>query len=317
VTLAIRPIGSAEADLRTVVDIVATVTPETPTSLEDIHWSDATYPGGARFLAEVDGKAVGVATTGRIYMYAPQFDAFWASIDVLAEHRRRGVGSALYRAVSEVAAAAGKRALHLGVSEVRPDGLAFLVHRGFVEHDRYKIVRLELGGTAPPTVDPPAGITLTDLGARPDLVPGVHAVALATFADIPGGSEPVAAGSYEEFRVRDVDRPSIPPSAFFVALDEASGSVVGYASLMIVPGTTGRAWHDMTAVTAAWRGHGLATALKRATIAWAIRNGVTTLETGNDPDNAAMRGVNRALGYIPGPDEITMRGPLFGAIMEA
>jgi GNAT superfamily N-acetyltransferase len=80
-----------------------------------------------------------------------------------------------------------------------------------------------------------------------------------------------------------------------------------------VPGSTTVAWHDMTAVRAAWRGRGVATALKRATIGWAIEHGLTALDTGNDEDNAAMRAVNARLGYEPLPDELTYRGPLVAA----
>jgi RimJ/RimL family protein N-acetyltransferase len=66
----------------------------------------------------------------------------------------------------------------------------------------------------------------------------------------------------------------------------------------------------MTAVLPAYRGRGIATALKRATIAWAIDHGLTALETGNDVENAPMRAVNLGLGYTPIPDEIGYRGPL-------
>ncbi|MGK2850300.1 MAG: N-acetyltransferase family protein [Candidatus Limnocylindrales bacterium] len=154
-------------------------------------------------------------------------------------------------------------------------------------------------------------VALTDLEARPELVVGVHAVALDAFDDIPGGDDPMAAGDLQEFRARDVDRPGIPPGAFKVALDETTGEVVGYASLMMIPGSTTAAWHDMTAVRRSWRGRGIATALKVATIAWAIEHGLTALETGNDEENAGMRAVNGRMGYAALPDEVTMRGPLF------
>jgi RimJ/RimL family protein N-acetyltransferase len=71
----------------------------------------------------------------------------------------------------------------------------------------------------------------------------------------------------------------------------------------------------MTAVARAWRGRGVAGALKRATIGWAIENGLVVLEAGNDTDNAAMRAVNARLGYGPLPDRLTMRGPLFDGMM--
>jgi len=122
----------------------------------------------------------------------------------------------------------------------------------------------------------------------------------------------MAVGDLAEFRARDVDRPGIPPEAFMIAVDEVSGDVVGYACLLMVPGSDTVAWHDMTGVLRAWRGRGIAMALKRATIAWAIQHGLTALETGNDEANAGMRAVNARLGYQPLPDEVVMRGPLLG-----
>jgi RimJ/RimL family protein N-acetyltransferase len=71
----------------------------------------------------------------------------------------------------------------------------------------------------------------------------------------------------------------------------------------------------MTAVLRSWRGRGLATALKLRTIAWAVANGLTALETGNDEANLAMQAVNRRLGYRPLPDLLTMRGSADAAMM--
>ena len=72
---------------------------------------------------------------------------------------------------------------------------------------------------------------MTVMDTRPDLVPGVYEVALETLPDIPG--EGPVAGTYEEFRMRDVDHPHIPHGAFAVAVDSAGGRVVGYASLQL------------------------------------------------------------------------------------
>jgi mycothiol synthase len=69
----------------------------------------------------------------------------------------------------------------------------------------------------------------------------------------------------------------------------------------------------MTAVLRAWRGRGLATALKHATIGWAINRKLEILQTGNDVDNAPMRAVNARLGYAPMPDIVFMRGALPGS----
>jgi mycothiol synthase len=313
VTVRIRE-ATGDADLAAIVAVTNLAHPEDATSLDQLHWGDATYPGTSRFLAETDGQPVGAATVGRIWMHPPEFEAFWASGHVVPAARRLGIGGALLVAISARARAAGKFVLHVAATDAHPDGIAFLANRGFTEYERAKMVELPLAGRAAPSVDLPDGIELTTLAERPDLVAGVHAIAVEAFADIPGGEEPTAAGDLEEFRRRDVDRPSIPPGAFFVGVEAATGRAVGYASLIMIPGRDA-AWHDMTAIARPWRGRGLATALKAATIGWGIANGLDALVTGNDTDNAPMRAVNARLGYRPLPDEVTMRGPLFDGIM--
>ena len=303
-----------DADLEGLVAILNATNPEAPTSLDEIRWSDATYPGTVRFLAEVDGRAVGAATVGRIYVFPPEFPALWAIVGVVPEARRAGIGQRLLGDVSAVAKSRGKTELYLRCDADRPEAIEFLAHRGFAEVERSKTVRLELAGRPVPDVAPPPGIELTTIAARPDLVEGVHAVAIETFPDVPG-REPMAVGDLAEFRARDVDRPSVPKEAFFVAVDTGSGRAVGYACLLMQPGSTTVAYHDMTAVLRAYRGRGIARELKNATIAWSIENGLTALETGNDEANAPMRAVNARLGYEPLPDEVLMRGPLFGGIM--
>jgi GNAT superfamily N-acetyltransferase len=314
-TLAVRTAGTDDADLGAIAAIVNLSAPEDTTSIDDMRWSDDTYPGGARFLAERDGRPIGAATTGRIFIYPAAFPAWWATINVRPAARRRGAGSLLLDAVARAADGAGKGELHVPTSADRPESIAFLEHRGFVEHERSRAVRLELAGRPEPAFDVPDGVELVDLASRPDLVAGVFAVATATFMDIPGEDGPLATGDLAEFRARDVDRPGIPAGGFAIAIERATGAVVGYASLLMKAGSPGVAYHDMTAVVRSWRGRGLATALKQRTIGWAIRNGLTALETGNDEDNLPMQAVNRRLGYLPLPDLLTMRGSVDRAMM--
>jgi GNAT superfamily N-acetyltransferase len=309
VTFSVRPATSDDAELTRFAEIVNEVTPEDPTELEELRWQDANYRG-ERFVAEVGGEMVGVASVGQIISYRPEFERWWVTVRVRESYRRQGIGSALLVVGSRAARAVGKTGLQTSLSERHADGHAFLQHRGFVEFDRYRMVDLDLGRLPKPAIDHPAGVEITTLAARPDLVAGVHAVAELAFPDIPHADEPMQAGSLDEFRKRDVERPGMPSEAFYVALDTATGEVVGYASLMRIPGRPDAAWHDMTAVAPAHRGRGIATALKRATIAWAMDAGMRVLETGNDVENAPMRAVNAALGYRPIPDEIGLRGPL-------
>ena len=99
------------------------------------------------------------------------------------------------------------------------------------------------------------------------------------------------------------------PKATFVAL--AGDEVVGYAKLSLSNARPGVAMHDMTGVRRAWRGRGIAGALKRAEIAWAKRNGFTRLETMNEERNEPIRRLNERHGYRPEPGKIVVRGPVF------
>jgi GNAT superfamily N-acetyltransferase len=315
VTVVVRRATAGDEDLAAIAHIINIASPQDGTSVEDLRWTDRVYPGGARFLAELDGRFVGAATVGRIFVHPPEYEALWATVDVLPEARRTGIGGALLAATARIAAAAGKTHLHVPTAGDRPDAIAFLEHRGFVEHERMHAVRLDLDGLIAPPIDPPDGIELTDLATRPDLVGGVHAVAAEAFVDIPGGDEPMAVGDLAEFRARDVDRAGIPHDGFIVAVERDGGRVVGYAALILKPGDPTVAFHDMTAVARSWRRRGLAIALKRRTIGWAIGHGLTALETGSDEANIGMQAVNARLGYRPLPDLLTMRGPLDRAMM--
>ena len=152
-------------------------------------------------------------------------------------------------------------------------------------------------------------IEITTLEARPDLERAIYEVALETLPDVPGEA-PQVPGSFEEFLARDVTKPTIPAWGFAIAVESATGRPVGYASLEIPSGTPLLAWHYMTGVTRAWRGRGVASAMKRATIRAAVDHGLDALEGENDVENAPMRAINRRLGYEPRPDQIVLRGPL-------
>jgi len=54
-----------------------------------------------------------------------------------------------------------------------------------------------------------------------------------------------------------------------------------------------------TGTRRAYRGRGLALAVKLASINWAAANGITRLLTYNDATNAPMLAVNARLGYQP------------------
>ena len=66
----------------------------------------------------------------------------------------------------------------------------------------------------------------------------------------------------------------------------------------------------MTGVKRAWRGRGIARALKQAQIAWAKNAGYERLDTRNEERNAPIRKLNAEFGYERSGIRKLFRGPL-------
>ena len=227
---------------------------------------------------------------------------------VLPGFRRRGVGSALYDALSDHARRLGLAAVWTRVAEDDPAGLDFVAHRGFVQVGRECQSRLRLTGDGRGPVAVPSGVRVVSLASRPDLVAEVHALAVETSRDIPTAEEFVVP-PLEEWRRENVEGALLEGS--FVAL--AGGHVVGSAGLCDVPAAPGVAENLLTAVAPGWRRRGVARALKAAQIDWARRHGYRELVTYSEEANEPMRRLNAELGYERRPDDLRFQGPLAGA----
>jgi GNAT superfamily N-acetyltransferase len=255
-------------------------------------------------LARVDGE-VGGSALGAIQPQWPEF-AF-ALVSVLPERRRQGAGTALYEAVSAWARERGLDTIETVVADNDPESLAFAQRRGFAEESHEKGVSLDLTQIEPPRVEWPEGVAITTWAERPELARGMYEVVLEAAPDIPGG-EDEQIEPYEDWLAHDMQGPGDRPDATFVAV--AGDEVIGYAkfSLSVAQSTT--AHHDLTGVKRAWRGRGVARALKATQIAWAKTNGYEELRTRNDERNAPIRHLNEEFGYRPTTGRIYLKGPL-------
>ena len=134
----------------------------------------------------------------------------------------------------------------------------------------------------------------------------MYEVSLEAFPDVPG-FEDDELESYEDWLAHEMQGSGDRPEATFVAL--AGDEVVGYAKFALTAAMPTSAFHDISGVKRAWRGRGIARALKVAQIRWAIESGYTELRTRNAEQNEPIRRLNASLGYTPGIGRIFLVGP--------
>jgi GNAT superfamily N-acetyltransferase len=199
--------------------------------------------------------------------------------------------------------------LESSVREDDPESLAWVERRGFREVGRNSTLALDLTEIDEPEIAPPDGVEIVSWAERPGLERGMYRVALEAYPDIPGQADEELV-PFEEWLSMDMQGSGDRPEATFVALE--GDEVVGYGKLSISSARPGVAMHDLTGVRRAWRGRGIAGALKRAEIAWAKRNGFTRLETTNEERNEPIRRLNERHGYRLEPGSVTVRAAILG-----
>ena len=256
-------------------------------------------------LASDAGRDVGTAI-GVGGWHSPEGVAR-GEVRVVAEARGSGVGSALLGELSGWARRLGYAELTGQVKEDDPASLAWAARRGFVEVGRNSLLVLDLRAIEAPRVEPPDGVEIVTWAERPGAERAMYDVAREAYPDVPGEDDAVMA-PFEEWLSMDMQGAGDRPDATFLAL--ADGEVVAYAKLSLSRARPAVAMHDMTGVRRAWRGRGIARALKAAEIVWAKESGYERLETQNEERNEPIRRLNERFGYVVTPGSVTVRGPL-------
>ncbi len=295
-----------EPDELTSLEVYNTVWPHDAVTIGAVHALRDSAQDYIDYLVREDGVILG---SGAAAIFAYRARRVVALITVLAGQRRRGAGTALYEAISLWAGERGARELEVPVAGNDPESLSFAQRRGFTEERREVGLVLSLAGVSPRQVQPPAGIEIVTWAQRPELARGMYEVDLEIHPDIPG-FEDVAVEPFEDWMAHNMLRPADSPEATFIAL--AGEEVVGFAKLSLTaPAAAG---HSMTAVKRAWRGRGIAGALKATAINWALANGYTELHTSNEERNAPIKRLNARLGYRPGIGRIHLVGPIIDGL---
>ncbi len=218
--------------------------------------------------------------------------------------RGRGVGSAVLAELIAWSTGRGSIAVEMLAAEDDPASLGWAGRRGFREVGRDSRLVLDLVSVEAPEVRPPDGIDIVTWAERPGIERGMYGVYVEAEPDIPGQDD-TEIWAFEQWLANDMQGVSDRPEAVFVAL--AGDEVVGFAKLAMPPRWTGQAYHDLTGVRRAWRGRGIAAALKRAQIRWAKEQGYTRLVTGNEERNEPIRRLNTRYGYRIEPGRVLLR----------
>ena len=207
---------------------------------------------------------------------------------VLPASRRRGVGSALLRALADHSFACGHESAYAMVEDVA--AAAFAERFGFTERNRQIEQVYAITGTEP----------------EPEVPAGVSIVPLA-------GNEPLRARLYGELVAESLgdlvlDRPiditeeiwwrSWLPSTAWAFVAVRGGELVGMAGLIDDDDRPDRAENALTAVRRDLRRSGIGRALKQQALRCAAERGLAEVYTWTQTGNEAMQELNRSLGYV-------------------
>jgi mycothiol synthase len=248
-------------------------------------------------LAELDGALAGSGLGGPSDAAGRGF----LTARVLPEHRRRGVGTALVHGLEKHCLALGFRRAGVLVDGADEGSVTFARRFGFEERRR-DVEQVRFIGDEEPPPAPPEGVEIMAVAERPELLSQAYGLATEGYADMAVGEELDI--SHEQW----VREEATLPEASFVALSD--GEIVGYAGLLEWPDDPTLAEHGLTVVRRAWRGRGVAPALKQRQISWAAANGLRELITWTQRGNENMRRVNERLGYEHSGITLAMIAPL-------
>ena len=266
------------------------------------------------FLAALnDGQIAGVAEVG-----GPLGDnehLAEVEINVLADHRRRGIGRALWEEADRRRSADGRTSV-CGEAYVPARGpaaaspaYAFAEALGFesVHREDHLLLRLPIdpGHLASVRAVVEGRVKAYEIVTWGNRCPDDYSAAFCAMKTTMGSDVPVGEMDYQPFvydeerlRTQEQRAASLFDQLIAAARDAHTGSLVGYSQLYVPHGEDYVLQYD-TLVMPDHRGHRLGTALKLATLEILLRDHPdrTGIHTWTDPENLAMYRTNTALGF--------------------
>ncbi|MGO4542650.1 GNAT family N-acetyltransferase [Paenibacillus sp. 2TAB19] len=259
-------------------------------------------------------RLVALNEEGRLIGYGHAWRAPWSTPGVLYEQiiegrkeRQGGAGCAIYKALMSYSVEVGASKIVADVRDDDPESVRFACARGFTEnrHLFESVIELneasEHGGLASARLDDIRLLTLADLPGGEQTEREVYNLYFATHPDIPGFEGEYM--WYSEWRKRTVDREDFDRSLVLLACE--GERIVGAVELRTFESTQS-VYNEFTCVDPAYRGRGIAMALKKLSIHIARKRGFRYIRSNNDSLNGPMLAINRKLGYKPVPGYLQM-----------
>ncbi|MFF8581270.1 GNAT family N-acetyltransferase [Streptomyces albidoflavus] len=280
-------------DAEAVVRVLREAIPPLLTTAEAQVWEREHTAEAARqrlLVAEVDGEVVGRCQTGLAHESPTPGNAY-VNTYVRPDRRGRGAGTALVAAAEAYLREVGAERAYswvLGDEE----SLAYARRHGYAARRPAHFLRLDLTAPLPPLPEVPAGVELVDCTAFADDPRPVFELDAAVTADEPSdvGAE---LDDYAEWLESTWGHPCQSRELATLAL--VDGRPVAFSA--VVTDGVSRMSSAMTGTLREYRGRGLASLAKTATLHKARAAGLREAFTGNDAENAPMLAVNRKFGY--------------------
>jgi len=312
----LRVTEASDADLERVVEFLNRwATPAQWQATVAVRHMEQSVPEPLRLRVLVDdrgGGLVAVGTTGDGGIFRSGDGSWRLSLRVDPTWRRRGVGSAILARLVQHASANGASRVVTAVRGNEPDGTRFAEAHGFRKfHERIDayIDVPAFDGSGFPDPDETARAAGTRIASYGELL-DEHANDIEGFQramlpaiwsmarDVPAPTPmPETPPPFEQARRMFFEGPGIDRGSTMIALRD--GAVVGMSVTAVKE--NGTAYTNFTGVSREQRGKGIALAMKLRAIRALKSRGVKLFGTTNDEQNAAMRGINRKLGYVPDP----------------
>ena len=264
-------------------------------------------------LVEDTGGAIqAIGSTSNGGLFASPDGSWRVGLRTAPQWRRRGVARALLEELAEHARANNTKRLIAAVRGDEPEGARFaeaLGYRAFHERiDSYiDVPSFDASGFDDPDATAArAGVRLATYAEllrehaadvevfQRELLPVIWAMARDVPSPTPMPEQPPP---FEQAKRMFFEGPGIDPPSTIIALRD--GRTVGMTVTMVKE--NGTAYTNFTGVSRAERGKGIALAMKLRALRDLMTRGVKLFGTTNDEQNAAMRGINRRLGYVPDP----------------